>query len=193
MPVLIQPSPKIRKARPRQPETPAATQPRFVVQPRVESARRRSGGATRILKAAFVLGVLGLGIHALWSQLQGPDPHYLKAQQLVTDYEFGKPRESRNYDHANYREALAELALVDPDSRSADPAEALRIELERNIAEFRERQERLDRQLLAARAKSQRRRDLEQQARLRNLMAPQIEFPECQLEEGAIDHEKHDH
>jgi hypothetical protein len=193
MPVLIRSSPKIREAKPSQPGKPNAAKPKFVVRSRVEPPRKSSGGATFILTVAFVLGLLGLGAHAIWSHIQGPDPHYLKAQQLVRDYEYGKPKQTRNYEHQNYREALAELALVDPDSKSAAPAQALRIEIERNITKFREQQERINRQFSAVRAKNRKRRNLEAQARMHGLMAPQTEFPECEFEEHGNEQNDHAH
>jgi hypothetical protein len=146
-----------------------------------------------ILKSAFVLFLLAVGANAIWSKLQGPDPHFLTAKKLVLDYEYGKPKSTRNYEHVAYHQALAELAQVDPDSKSADPAETMRIELEQNIAAFREQQKKINEQLSSARIKSRRKKQLEAEARLHSQLVPKTEFPECELEEAAGSNEGHKH
>jgi len=182
MPVSYKASPKLRDARPR-PDTTQPAKAKFVLQDRAQAASP-SGGATRILRVAFVLLLMGLGAHAMWSKMQGPDPHYLKAKKLVLDYEYGKPMSARNYGHATYRQALAELALVHPQSRSAEPARAMKMELEQNIATFRKQQKKIGEQLSSARVKIRERRELEVEARMQSLMSPKTEMPECELEEG---------
>jgi hypothetical protein len=183
MPVQIKASPKLRDAAPRKDQAQSG-KPKFVLQDRVQAPPSKGGGATRILKVAFVLLLLGLGAQAILSKIQGPDPHYLTAKKLVTDYEFGKPKQVRNYEHAAYHQALAELDLVDPDSESAGPAEAMRIELERKITAFREQQRKINERLSSARVRSKKKKAAEAQARLHSLLVPKTEMPECELEEG---------
>ena len=192
MAVQIKASPKIRGAKARDPK-PQPGKPRFVVQHAVQGPPPLRGAATRILKTAFVLLLLALGVNALWSKIQAPDQHFLTAKKLVLDYEYGKPISSRNYEHVAYHQALAELALVRPKSKSAEPAQTMRIELERNIAAFREQQEKLNQQLSSARVKSRKKKQLEAQARLHSQLIPRTEFPECELEEEGNSGGKHTH
>jgi hypothetical protein len=182
MAVQIKASPKLRDATLRAPKT-QPDKPKFVVQNRAEAPPPRRGVATRILKAAFVLFLLAAGANALWSKIQGPDPHFLTAKKLVLDYEYGKPISSRNYEHVAYHQALAELSQVNPKSQSAEPAETMHIELERNIAAFREQQEKINKQLSTTRVKSRKKKQIEAQARLHSQLVPKTEFPECE-EEG---------
>jgi hypothetical protein len=182
MAVQIKASPKIRVSKSRAPKAQDA-KPKFVVQNRAEAPPPRRGAATRILKTAFVLFLLAAGANALWSKIQGPDPHFLTAKKLVLDYEYGKPISSRNYEHVAYHQALAELSQVNPKSQSAEPAETMHIELERNIAAFREQQEKINKQLSTTRVKSRKKKQIEAQARLHSQLVPQTEFPECE-EEG---------
>ena len=175
-------APKLRDAKPRGDKS-QANKPKFVVRDRAQGPPPKSGGATRILKVGFVLLLLGLGANAIWSKIQGPDPHFLTAKKLVLDYEYGKPMKSRNYEHGAYHQALAELTLVNPKSQSAEPAETMRAELERNIAAFREQQEKINKQLSSARVKSRKKKTLEAQSRLHSQLVPKTEFPECELEE----------
>ena len=192
MSVQIKASPKIRNTKSRAPKAQDG-KPKFVVQNRVEAPPPRRGAATRILKTAFVLLLLAAGINALWSKIQGPDPHFLTAKKLVLDYEYGKPISSRNYEHVAYHQALAELAQVNPKSKSADPADALRIELERNISAFREQQEKINQRLSTARVKNRKKKQLEAQARLHSQLVPQTDFPECEGEELGNPNGEHGH
>jgi len=192
MSVQIKASPKIRNTKSRAPKAQDG-KPKFVVQNRVEAPPPRRGAATRILKTAFVLFLLAAGINALWSKIQGPDPHFLTAKKLVLDYEYGKPISSRNYEHVAYHQALAELAQVNPKSKSADPADALRIELERNISAFREQQEKINQRLSTARVKNRKKKQLEAQARLHSQLVPKTEFPECEGEDLSDPNGGHGH
>ena len=192
MGLKIESSPKIRASKRGAPGDKPG-KPKFVVQNRAEAPPPRRGAATRILKTVFVLFLLAVGANALWSKIQGPDPHFLTAKKLVLDYEYGKPISSRNYEHVAYHQALAELAQVNPKSKSAEPAETLRIELERNIAAFREQQEKINNQLSAARVKSRKKKQLETQARLHSQLVPKTEFPECEEEGMGGSGEGHKH
>ena len=192
MAVRIKASPKLRDAKPRDPKQQPA-KARFVVRDRAQGEPTRGGAATRILKVAFVLFLLALGANALWSKIQAPDPHFLTARKLLLDYEFGKPKKARNYEHPTYHQALAELVLVNPRSMSAEPAQTLRIELERNITTFREQQKRINEQLSAARVKTRKKKQSEVQARLHSLVLPQTDFPECEFEEEGNSGGAHTH
>ena len=179
MSLRIRSSPAIRRKNPDQ-QTP----PRhgFTVRDKPEPETRSPvGRATRILKGAIVIIALLAGSLALWSATRGPDPHYIKARKMVTDYEFGKPLQLTNYEHPIYGEALGELALVDRDSISAEPAEALRVEIERNIEEFRLRQMRLSVRLDETRSKKQKREAREFQVRAYTKLIPfdHEDHPEC--------------
>ena len=192
MAVRIKASPKLRDAKPRDSKQEPATA-RFVVRDRAQAQPARGGAATRILKVAFVLFLLALGANALWSKIQAPDPHYLTARKLMLDYEFCKPKKSRKYEHPAYHQALAELGLVNPKSVSAEPAQTLRIELERDITAFREQQKRINEQLSSARVKTSKKKQIEAQARLHSLVLPQTDFPECEFEEEGSSGGEHAH
>ena len=156
---------------------------RFKVSDKVDSeSRPPAGGATRILKVAFVIIVLLAGSLALWSAMRGPDPHYVTAKRLVTDYEYGKPKQLMNYEHPVYDEALGELALVDRNSPSAPAAEALKVEIERNIEEFRLHQARIADRLGQTRSKKQEREEQEFQTRAYSKLIPfdHEDHPECE-------------
>ena len=185
-------SPKIREAKPRE-RKPQAAKPKIVLQKRVQAPPPRQGAATRILKVAFVLFLLAAGVNALWSRIQGPDPHFLTARKLVLDYEYGRPTSSRNYEHVAYHQALAELDQVHPKSQSAEPARTMRIELERQISAFREQQGKINKQFAATRVKNRRKTDIEAQARLHSQLVPKTESPECELEEGGDSGGGHKH
>jgi len=179
MNIRIRSSPAIRR---KSPDQQAPPRHGFTVRDKVETeAPSPVGGATRILKGAIVILVLLAGSLALWSATQGPDPHYTKARTLVTDYEFGKPQQLTNYEHPVYDEALGELAQVDPDSISAEPAEALRIEIERNIEEFRRHQARIASRLHENNSKKQKREAREFQVRAYTKLIPfdHEDHPEC--------------
>ena len=68
---------------------------------------------TSLTALRFAVALLAVGVTVV-----------LAARKLVDDYEFGKPEASRNYEHSAYVQALEELALVDPDSKSAEDADA---------------------------------------------------------------------
>ena len=179
MSLRMRPSPPIRHK-----NSERQTVPRhgFMVRDKPESeAPPPTGAATRILKGVIVIIALLAGSLALWSATRGPDPHYIKARKMVTDYEFGKPLQLTNYEHPIYGEALGELALVDRDSISAEPAEALRVEIERNIEEFRLQQMRLSVRLEETRSKKQKREAREFQVRAYTKLIPfdHEDHPEC--------------
>jgi len=177
----IRSSPKLRE---RKPQEPPETSHRFVVRDTAESERSpRRVGATGILKGAITAIVLLVVALALFSAMQGPDPHYLAARKLVHDYEFGKPVAVRNYEYRIYGDAMDELALVNPRSNSAEAAESLRTEIERGIADFRRRQAKIQQKLDLARSKKQRRETEERHARLAARALPEVDYPECDYEE----------
>jgi hypothetical protein len=191
MAMKIKSSPKLRD---RKPESAKEPEHRFVVSDSSDSDKPGRVGATTILKVGIGAIVLLVGSLAIFSAMEGPDPHYLTARKLVHDYEFGKPVESRNYDHRIYGDALEELDLVDPRSKSAEAADALRIEIERGMTEFRDRQAAIEDGLKQARVKNGRRKAIEFEARERNRNFPRVEFPECDEEElGGHEEKGHVH
>jgi len=183
MAMQIKSSPKLRG---RKDEKDTLPEHRFVVRDTADSDRPRRIGATAILKVAIGAIVFLVGGLAILSAMKGPDPHYLTAKKLVHDYEFGKPLESRNYEHRIYGDALDELVLVNPKSKSAEAAESLQVEIERGIADFRRRQAALEENLKQARAKKRKRETIEFEARNRSRDFPQIEYPECEEEELGV-------
>jgi hypothetical protein len=90
-----------------------------------------------------------------------PDPHFLRAQQILEEHELGKPQEHLNYGDRVYIEVLDELRRVAPDSISAEPARELSDELGRAVDAFRaERQAGRSREDALAAAERERAREL---------------------------------
>lgn len=158
--------------------SPAARRPEF----KVDRANPGRGSASWTSKCFVIVSLLALGgglIYTGWSSTRRPDPHYLEARKMVIGYELGKSAESKNFGNAVYHEALDELAQVDPDSVSAQPAAALRVRIEADQAEFEQEQEARRRnntkivEVASAREKAIR------TAHIQRLVNPVTEFPEC--------------
>ncbi len=143
----------------------------------------------RLWFAGGFLALAGLVAYAVSLDLSKPDPHYVAAEKAVRSYEQGKPVEQRNYAQPLYQEALDELALVDPDSISADQARALAEEIRLGIHDLEARNASRDESNRRFADKVKRRRKEVLEASTRDRMNPQTTFPECEHEEG----DGHDH
>jgi hypothetical protein len=86
------------------------------------------------LVAGIVLVVVGTAF-AVFSERNTPDPHLVRAREVVARYEQGKPTEAIDYESRAYADALGELALVERNSKSAPEADELAAEIRRKIAE----------------------------------------------------------
>jgi hypothetical protein len=166
--------PGARRRRARKPARPAAAAP-ATTSARSSRAPFTAGALLVLLGAAFAV-VGGRG---------GPDPHLVRAREIVARYERGKTEEARDYAAAPYHAALAELDLVPRSSRSAREAQAfaadLRGRMDRQAARAREQSVRIEK-----RQEAQQRRDEEffRAERMQSLVPPP---PECATEGG------HDH
>jgi hypothetical protein len=67
------------------------------------------------------------------------DPHLTRAKAVLGRYELGTAEEGRDYGDLAYVEALDELALVDRDSPSVQPADELAADIRRRAADQRAR------------------------------------------------------
>jgi hypothetical protein len=115
--------------------------------------------------------------------LDRPDSHYVQARTMVSDYERGKSVEQRNYGNSVYQTALGELALVDPDSKSAVPARQLEEEIRDGIRDFESRQALSRERLQLNREEHQRVKAQIQANTARERANPQTYYPECEDEE----------
>lgn len=68
-----------------------------------------------------------------------PDPDYLRAVKLVSDFELAKSPDAINYLDTIYTEALGDLERVDPTSISAGLASALTVDIRRKQNAFVDR------------------------------------------------------
>lgn len=92
------------------------------------------------LKGLVFLALAGLVAYgALSMTWRGEDTHFVQAKRILRDYELGKDPEMLNYEDPAYPSALAELALVDAGSSSAEPARVLAIDINAKVQSFRER------------------------------------------------------
>jgi len=152
--------------------------------------KRGVGGflATGLL-VAMVLGAAVGGV--LWSRGHRPDEHFVRAVELLSDYERGKDELQRNYGNAVYRTALGELEQVDPQSASAEPARQLERLITRKIGEFRDRLAEEARAL--QRAREVREKRITEAIELRRYARehPRTYYPEC--EHPSADGHNHTH
>jgi hypothetical protein len=153
-----------------------------VVRARPAESPKRGGGGGWLFAAAAVLVAVCAVVLVVSSGASAPDPNYVRARDSVAAYEHGKAILDRDYDHRVYREALALLELVGPDSVSAEPAAQLASEIKRRMDEFHARlkaeEERRAREVRLRRE----RQEALFKAQMRARMNPQTEYPEC--EEG---------
>ena len=89
-----------------------------------------------VLSIIALLTVTGLGMMSRHGNR--PDPHFLQAQKSLRDYELGREPSQLDYQNPTYAETLAELALVNPRSVSAEPAHQLANDLNHKILAFHE-------------------------------------------------------
>lgn len=75
---------------------------------------------------------------AAWSRPELPDPHYLRARDLIENHELGKAPEALNYGDPVYTEAIDELRRVKRSSISSPSARQLEEELLAAVDAFRE-------------------------------------------------------
>ncbi len=158
--------------------SPAARRPEF----KVGRAYPGQGSASRASKCLVIVSLLALGgglIYTVWSGTRRPDPHYLEARKMVIGYEMGKSAESRNFGNAVYRDALDELAQVDPGSVSAQPAAALRVRIKADLAEFKQEQAARRRSKTNIVEAEKAREKAIQAAHIHSVLNPVTEFPEC--------------
>lgn len=144
--------------------------------------RERESLSPLPIVAGIILLVVGSAF-AVFFKKDTVDPHFERAKLVLERYELGKPEESRDYEHAAYTEALAELALVDRASTSAPPADALVEEIRRQVArqQARVRARSVEMQ---ARQQIQQQRD-EEFFRMRRLNPPPpLNAPTPECEEG---------
>jgi hypothetical protein len=127
MPMPVVPFPRLLRKRRRPPARPGPAE-----------------SDTRALRTALKFAATA---QAVWTHSSGPDPNLDRARRLVAAYERSRDEAARNYDHPVYREALATLDRVDPESPSADTADRMRARLTSRIRAFRTRQQSRDRLL----------------------------------------------
>jgi hypothetical protein len=92
----------------------------------------------QVLLAAALIGCIAVVARG---RLNAPDPHYVAVREMLDDYETTRPEGTRNYGDPVYARALEELARVDPDSVSADPAAALAAEIRGHLEAFQRAQQ----------------------------------------------------
>ena len=113
---------------------------------RAAAAPARSAGAAAardtILKTwigiVAIVALTALVGFAVLSWRSQTDPHFVKAQKIVRDYELGKDPQTLNYDDPSYQEALAELGMVEAKSPSFPDAQKLSAHISGKIAGFRQ-------------------------------------------------------
>jgi len=134
------------------------------------------------LVAGIMLVVVGAAF-AVFSQRNAPDPHLVRAKEVVARYEQGKPPEAIDYDSPSYAEALGELALVERDSKWAQEADDLAAEIRRKIAEQQARVRARNAEMQASQERQQQRdEEFFRVQRMEPPHDPNAPEPEC--EEG---------
>ncbi len=140
------------------------------------SAGLLSGFIWKILIPLVVVASLGYGLH---TGIDRPDPHFVKAQAMIEDYELVRSPEARDYGHPVYEHALAELDQVAPRSVSAEAATLMAEGLRKKVEEFHARR----RAMINAREQAERKRERKSSAVLEEReyrkRSPVTTFPEC--------------
>ncbi len=154
---------------------------------RAKSAERAGAGTAPTLGAILLL-LCAVAFSVLGGPT-GPDPHLVKAKDIVEHYERGRAKDVRDYSHAAYRSALVELG--DVDARSADAPEAaalagqIRARIEAQRAAARTRSEEV-----AARQELEQKRDERFfEGQRRGQPQPDAGAAACKEEEGPRDPE----
>lgn len=155
----------------------------------ISGTNHRSESRSRVLFLVGLVAVAGTVAAAVVLNADKDDPHYVKARNSVQAYEQGKPVERRNYTNPLYQSALDDLARVDPESISADPAKALADTIRLGIKDFEARQQSRQRSVSTETKKRQTRRRAIVDGILRERANPQTDYPECEDEES----DGHDH
>ena len=171
-----QPARRGGEAGPRIPVTPAI--PDIQITPEANGRSR-----SRMFFIVGLAAIVGLIVAAAVLGVERPDPHFVKARQMVTNYEQGKSFERRNYGNQIYQAALDQLVQVDPESVSADPAKQLSDEIRNGMRDFEDRQQQAKAERGLNLEEHQRARQRIQANNARERANPQTDFPECDEEE----------
>lgn len=97
--------------------------------PRIEIRRPKPEPQSPLPMVAGIFLIVVGSAFAVFSGRETPDPHLLRARELVTKYEQGKPEATRDYEDPAYEQAIAELAMVERTSRAAREADVLAADL----------------------------------------------------------------
>ncbi len=111
-----------------------------------------SGLVWKILLPLVVVASIGYGLRA---GIDRPDPHFVKAQTMIEDYELVRSPEARDYGHRVYQHALTELDQVSSRSVSAEAAGLMAEGLRKKVTEFEARR----RAMVNAREQAEKKRE----------------------------------
>ena len=129
-----------------------------------------------ILAVVAVLGLVAAGVYSLGSR---PDPHFVSATEILSEYEGRRTERARNYGSPVYEKALRELALVSQESISFDEAEELAATIVDRREAFFVRVREADRGHRELRKQKKNRSAVLATKRSQSRMNPRVEYPEC--------------